>query len=150
MGGTGFCFVLLLNLPSKNLVLPSIHWGLACFISLNLRSHTFLLYIPSYFTHFVVIVNRCFLIYVSNWLLLLEWIKTTTNLKVKVFQLWLCNPRLCNYTVHGILQARILKWVTYPFSSRSSQPPNWTQVSHNAGRFFTSWATREAQEYWSG
>ena len=25
-----------------------------------------------------------------------------------------------------------------------------TQVSHIAGRFFTSWATREAQEYWSG
>ena len=24
------------------------------------------------------------------------------------------------------------------------------QVSHIAGRFFTSWATREAQEYWSG
>ena len=134
MGGTGFCFVLLLNLPSKNLVLPSIHWGLACFISLNLRSHTFLLYIPSYFTHFVVIVNRCFLIYVSNWLLLLEWIKTTTNLKVKVFQLWLCNPRLCNYTVHGILQARILKWVTYPFSSRDSQPPE-----SNPGLLYCRW-----------
>ena len=89
MGGTGFCFILLLNLPSKNLVLPSIHWSLACFISLNLRSHTFLLYIPSYFTHFAVIVNRCFLIYVSNWSLLLEWIKTTTTLKVKVSQLWL-------------------------------------------------------------
>ena len=25
-----------------------------------------------------------------------------------------------------------------------------TQVSHIAGGFFTSWATREAQEYWSG
>ena len=25
-----------------------------------------------------------------------------------------------------------------------------TQVSSIAGRFFTSWATREAQEYWSG
>ena len=25
-----------------------------------------------------------------------------------------------------------------------------TQVSHITGRFFTSWATREAQEYWSG
>ena len=26
----------------------------------------------------------------------------------------------------------------------SSQPRDWTQVSHIAGRFFTSWATREA------
>ena len=25
-----------------------------------------------------------------------------------------------------------------------------TQVSCIAGRFFTSWATKEAQEYWSG
>ena len=28
----------------------------------------------------------------------------------------------------------------------SSQPRDWTQVSHIAGRFFTSWATREAQK----
>ena len=41
-------------------------------------------------------------------------------------------------------------WVVFPFSRGSSQPRNWTQVSHIAGRFFTSWATREAQEYWSG
>ena len=27
---------------------------------------------------------------------------------------------------------------------------DWTQVSCIAGSFFTSWATREAQEYWSG
>ena len=29
-----------------------------------------------------------------------------------------------------------------------SYPRDRTQVSHIAGRFFTSWATREAQEYW--
>ena len=60
----------------------------------------------------------------------------------------LCDPM--GYTVHGILQARILEWVAVPFSRRSSQPRDRTQVSHTAGRFFTSWATREAQEYWSG
>ena len=27
-----------------------------------------------------------------------------------------------DYTVHGILQARILEWVAFPFSSGSSQP----------------------------
>ena len=52
--------------------------------------------------------------------------------------------------VHGILQARILEWVVFPFSRGSSQPRDWTQVSHIVGRFFTSWATRESQEYWSG
>ena len=46
-----------------------------------------------------------------------------------------------NYTVHGIPQARILEWVAFPFSRRSSQPRDQTQVSHIAGRFFTSWAT---------
>ena len=55
-----------------------------------------------------------------------------------------------NYTVHGILQARILEWVAFPFSRGSFQPRDQTQVFHIAGGFFTSWATREAQEYWSG
>ena len=61
-------------------------------------------------------------------------------------------PTLCDpvyYTVHGIVQARILEWVAFPFSRGSSQPRDWTQVFSIAGRFFTSWATREAQEYWS-
>ena len=53
------------------------------------------------------------------------------------------------YTVHGILQARILEWVSFPFSRGSSQSRVQTQVSHIAGKFFTRWATREAQEYWS-
>ena len=46
---------------------------------------------------------------------------------------------------HGILQARILEWVAIPFSRGSSRPRNHTQVSCTAGRFFTNWATREAQ-----
>ena len=54
------------------------------------------------------------------------------------------------HTVHGILQARILEWVAFPFSRGSFQLRDWTQVSHITGRFFTSWATREVQEYWSG
>ena len=54
----------------------------------------------------------------------------------------LCDPM--DYTVHGILQAWILEWVAFPFSRGSSQPSNWTGVSHIAGRFFTNWATREA------
>ena len=60
--------------------------------------------------------------------------------------LTLCDPM--DYTVHGILQARILEWVAISFSRESSQPRDWIQVSHIAGGFFISWATREAQEYW--
>ena len=62
--------------------------------------------------------------------------------------LTLCDPM--DYTVHGILQARILEWVNFPFSKGSSQLRDQTQVSHIAGGFFTSWATREAQEYYNG
>ena len=47
-------------------------------------------------------------------------------------------------SVHGILQARLLEWVAILFSSGSSWPRDWTQVSPIAGRFFTIWATREA------
>ena len=65
------------------------------------------------------------------------------KVKVKVAQpcLTLCDPT--DYTVHGILQARILEWVAVPFSRGSFQPRDRTQVSHLAGRFFTSWTTRE-------
>jgi len=41
-----------------------------------------------------------------------------------------------DYTVHGILQARILEWVAFPFFRGSSQPGGLTQVSRNAGRFY--------------
>ena len=57
----------------------------------------------------------------------------------------LCNPKDC--TIHRILQARILECIAFPFPRGSSQPRDWTNVSHTAGRFFTSWATREAW-YW--
>ena len=48
------------------------------------------------------------------------------------------------YTVHEILQIRILEWVAFPFSRGSSQPRDQTQVSRITCRFFTSSATREA------
>ena len=43
-------------------------------------------------------------------------------MKVKVAPscLTLCNP--VDYRVHGILQARILEWIAFPFSRGSSQP----------------------------
>ena len=65
--------------------------------------------------------------------------------EVKVTQscLPLCDPM--DYTVHRILQARILEWVAFPFCRGSSQPRDQTQISHIAVVFFTSWATREEQ-----
>ena len=59
---------------------------------------------------------------------------------------WLCDHMDCSppgSSVHRILQARILEWVAIPFSRRSSQPRDRTQVSCIVGKFFTIWATRE-------
>ena len=51
---------------------------------------------------------------------------------------------LPGFSVHGILQARILQWVAISFSRGSSQPRDRTWVSRIAGRCFNLWATREA------
>ena len=61
----------------------------------------------------------------------------------------LCNPMdysLPGSSVHGILQARILKWLTIPFSRGSSQSRDQSQVFGIAGRFFIVWATWEAKD----
>ena len=78
-------------------------------------------------------------------LMILLWIKKLSvgkfmmsKVKANVAQscLTLCDP--IDYTVHRILQARILEQVAFPFSRGSSQPRDQTQVSGIAGRFFTS------------
>ena len=69
--------------------------------------------------------------------------KKGESVKVKVAESCptLCSPT--DDTVPGILQARTLEWVAFPFSGGSSQPRDRTQVSCTAGGFFTSWAIRE-------
>ena len=64
-------------------------------------------------------------------------------------------PALCDFmdcslpgsSVHGILQARTLKWIAIPFSGGSSWPRDQTWVSSISGTFFTIWATRDALIY---
>ena len=75
----------------------------------------------------------------------------STLVKVKVAQscLTLCNPM--DYTVHGILQAKILEWVAFPFSRGSSQPrvdpglPHCRrilyQLSHKGSPRILEWVT---------
>ena len=60
------------------------------------------------------------------------------KVKVKVTQSCVTLCDLMDYTVHGILQARILEWVAFPFSRETSQPRDQIQVSLTAGGFFTS------------
>ena len=58
--------------------------------------------------------------------------------KVKVTQLLGTPCKPMDYSIPGILQARILEWVTFPFSRGSSQPRDRAQVSNIASGFFTS------------
>ena len=54
------------------------------------------------------------------------------------------SPALCDpmdFSVHGILQARILEWVTIPFFRGSSQPRDQIQISCIASISLTIWAT---------
>ena len=46
-------------------------------------------------------------------------------------------------SVHGMPQARTLKWVAIPSSRASSQPRDRTQVLCIAGIFFTIWVTKD-------
>ena len=51
----------------------------------------------------------------------------------------LCDPmdgNLLGFSIHGILQARILEWIAISFSRGSSQPRDQTQVSRIGGRRF--------------
>ena len=72
------------------------------------------------------------------------------SVKVKVAQSCptLCDPM--DYTIHGILQARILEWVAIPFSRGSSWPRDQTQVSHNTGKFFTIWSFYGGSDFTHG
>ena len=81
---------------------------------------------------------------------------TLLNEKVKVLVVsdWevlcstLCDPMDCNppgSAVQRISQARILEWVAFSFSRFNLQSRDWTWVFCIAGRFFTIWVTREAQ-----
>ena len=54
------------------------------------------------------------------------------------------------YTIHEILQARILEWVAFPFSRESSQPRDWTQVSCIAGNSLPAEPQGKPKNTWVG
>ena len=65
----------------------------------------------------------------------------------------LCDPMDCRQPGSSCpweFSRQELEWVAMPSSRGLSQSRDRTQVSCTAGSFFTGWATRVAQEYWSG
>ena len=109
---------------------------------------------------FDAVVNNYFYLYFSIWLLITSTWKYNWLLysdfvfwrKMKVLVAQPC-PTLCDLmdcsppgsSALGILQARVLGLVAIPFSRGSSRPRDRTHVSHISGKFFTIWATREAE-----
>ena len=94
-------------------------------------------------THCCLIKHLCCTIAQVKSMDILRYLRPELSLVLKVKGAPLC-PTICDcidYMVHGILQARILEWVAFPFSRGSSQPRDPTQVSCIAGRFFSRWAT---------
>ena len=92
---------------------------------------------PPYISHAAVCDGLSYLVHgvTKSWTLLSDF--TFTLICVQLFMaLWIvaCQAPLSM----GILQARILEWVTCPSPGESSQPRDQTQVSHVAGRFITS------------
>ena len=74
---------------------------------------------------------------------ILEWV--SCSLLQGILQTQGLNPGLphCRQILYHLSHQgspRILDWVVYPFSSRSSQPRYWTVVSCIAGWCFTNWA----------
>ena len=121
------------SLPARprHLLVPDLLEGFAptCvpFFFMNCHSLPIRYIRPLVFGYFMILMN-----------LLLPSISNICILKVKVAQSCptLCDP--IDYMVHGILQARILEWVAFPFSRGSFRPRDQTQVSHIAGGFLTS------------
>ena len=73
-------------------------------------------------------------------------------MKVKALVTHSC-PTLCDtmdcmhyslpgFSVHGILQARILEWVAISFSRGPSRPRDWSWVPCITDRYFTVWALK--------
>ena len=90
-----------------------------------------------YYTYYF---HEAYVMLYSQFCLCKCWILHTSECRSVVSDsLW---PMDC--IVHGILQARILEWVAFPFSRGSSQPRNRTRVSCIGGGFFTRWVTRTA------
>ena len=110
---------------------------------------TFLMFISSFvnflFMFFVCLKNIViiFLLIYKRTLYIKEIYPMSVSNTVSKSQSGSCLVVSDSLWPHGILQARILEWVAFPFSRRSFPLRNWTRVSCIVGGFFTNWAIRE-------
>ena len=101
--------------------------------------------------------SRCYLIYPLNKSNRINvWVRKGADMAANMGNmlacsvakscLTLCDPgcSLPGPSVHGILQARMLKWVAISSSRGSSWPRDWTRVSCTGRWILYPWATRSA------
>ena len=122
--------------------------GVPQLLNLNFRAHVLQLPKPTHLRHAPKQWETCTTAREEPPITAVEKVKSES-----VCQWDSCDLKDCSLrgsSVHGILQARILKWVAISFSRGSSWSRDGTQVSRTAGRFFTVWATREALEMAGG
>ena len=92
------------------------------------------------FYSFLLYMFLCFMMFLSTlWCIKCPNLCDCVKVKWKTLShVWLF---AIPWTVYSLSQN--IEWVAFPFSRGCSQPRDRTQVSGIAGRFFTSWATRE-------
>ena len=92
---------------------------------------------------------------VQNWQTIddiIAWELWCVFVKVAQSCLTLCNPMGCSLSgsfVHGDFPGKNTRLGCHFLFQGIFPPRDWTQVSHIAGRFFTIWVIKKAQEYWS-
>ena len=132
------------------------HWDLIFFLSWHYRAVRYSVFCKWCSSNQIPIWKKLILLFTSHhmkskiklpednireYLCAFEWV--SEHCSVVSNSLW-------PYGLHSPWNSpgRILEWVAFPFSRGLSKPRDWTQVSHIAGGFFTSWTTREALVLW--
>ena len=110
---------------------------------IQLYKHTYIIFEIIFHHRLLQDIHHSSLCYTVNFCCLLHY------LFFRLFVTpWTVDHQSLSLRPHGLLPARLL--CPGRFSRQeywgSSQPRDWTQVFHTAGRFFTVWATREAHQ----
>ena len=136
------------------------HWDLIFFLSWHYRAVRYRVFCKWCSSNQIPIWKKLILLFTSHhmkskiklpednigeYLCAFEWVSEWVSEHCSVV-----SNSLWPYGLHSPWNSpgRILEWVAFPFSRGFSKPRDWTQVSHIAGGFLTSWTTREALVLW--
>ena len=140
--------VLLLYLNTSLSQYHKLPWS-GCIQLIEIFNWELWILIPRMLCTFAVILYSVLLVYciiAKQYQLSYHWTLPTWTVVVESLNCaWLCTPMdygLPGSSVHGISQARILKWVAMSFSREISQIRDQICVSHIGGWILYHWATK--------